>query len=163
MVLKTTYAGGLRISETLNMCTNDIDRERMFLKVRLGKNSKDRYVPLSPTLLAELVHYWKYDRPKAEGNILFPGRYRADRSVSPQTVRKAYRSALVATGISKKITLHSLRHSLATHLLEAGVSLRSVQYILGHKHLTTTLIYAHMTDAGLENLRIKMDKMASDL
>jgi integrase/recombinase XerD len=163
MVLKATYSGGLRISETLNMCSYDIDRERMFMKVRLGKNSKDRYVPLSPTLLAELERYWRYDRPKVAGTLFFPGRNLVDRSVSPETVRKAYRSALEVAGITKKIALHSLRHSLATHLLEAGVSLKSVQYILGHKHLTTTLIYAHMTDAGLENLRIEMDKMASDL
>jgi integrase/recombinase XerD len=163
MVLKVAYGGGLRISEALKLRASDVDRGCMFFSVKLAKGHKDRLVPLSGSLLEELENYWRNTRPKVDNNLLFPSKYRPERPPVAGTIRNAFHKALKSCGISKKAGLHTLRHSMATHLLEAKVTLKSVQYILGHKHLTTTLIYAHMTNVGLESLRLAMDEMVSDL
>lgn len=163
MIIKVTYGCGLRISEALKLRTGDIDRSRMFLKINRGKGRKDRYIPLSPSLLYELEVYWKEVRPKVGGDLLFLSNYKKGCPPSSTSVRTAFQKAARQCGVRKKAGLHTLRHSMATHLLESGISLKSVQYILGHKHLTTTLIYSHMTDTGLEDLRKAMGKMVSDL
>ncbi len=163
MILKVTYGGGLRISEALNLQVSNLDRGCMFLRVTLAKGHKDRLVPLSESILLELENYWRHVRPKVDSPLLFPSKRNPGKPPVAGTVRNAFHKALKACGIHKKAGLHTLRHSMATHLLEAGVSLKSVQYILGHKHLTTTLIYVHMTDVGISTLRDAMDKMIADL
>lgn len=163
MALKTTYVNGFRISETLSLRTGDVDRERMTLKVRLGKGSKDRYVPLCPALLEVLEKYWRDERPKVGSDVLFPSYRKHTSSPAPETVRRAFKNSMQEHGINKGAALHTLRHSFATHLLEAGVSLKMVQLLLGHKHLTTTMIYVHVTDQSFDSLRKAMNEMASDL
>lgn len=163
MIIKVTYGCGLRISESLKLKIGDVDRSRMFLKINRGKGRKDRYVPLSESLLHELEVYWREVRPKVGGDYLFLSNHKEGCPPSSTSVRTAFQKAAKACGVIKKVGLHTLRHSMATHLLESGVSLKSVQYILGHKHLTTTLVYAHMTDLGLSDLRKAMGEMVSDL
>ncbi len=163
MIVRVTYGCGLRISEALKLKTSDIDRHRMFLTIRRGKGKRDRFVPLSKSLLEDLEVYWKDVRPKVGGDYLFLSTYKEGYPPSSCSVRNAFKKAIKEIGVIKKAGLHTLRHSMATHLLESGVNLKSVQYILGHKHLTTTLIYSHMTDVGLGVLREAMDEMVSDL
>lgn len=163
MALRTTYINGLRISETMNLRSGDVDRSRMTLKVRLGKGGKDRYVPLCPSLLMRLENYWRVSRPIVPSDLFFPSRRTGTTPPACETVRSAFQNALKTAGVSKPAALHTLRHSFATHLLEAGVTLKMVQLLLGHKHLTTTMIYAHVTDQSFESLRKAMEEMASDL
>jgi site-specific recombinase XerD len=144
MALLTAYAGGLRITETVALKTDDIDSARMLLHVQQGKGQKPRLVPLSEVLLALLREYWRRSRPKLRGNPwLFPG---ADRMspIHTTTLEKACKQARVTAGITKHATPHTLRHCYATHLLEAGTDLRTVQALLGHGSLATTAIYTHV-------------------
>jgi integrase/recombinase XerD len=139
-VLKTMYATGLRISEALNLKLTDVDGSRMVLRVRQGKGRKDRYVPLPPTLLSLLRDYWKVDRPK---EWLFPGPSQ-DQPLSSTTIRKACSQARLKARLSKPVKTHSMRHAFATHSLEAGMDLRTIQLILGHASLRSTAIYLHV-------------------
>jgi site-specific recombinase XerD len=139
-VLETIYAIGARLSEALNLRVEHIDSERMAVRIEQGKGRKDRYVPLSPTLLETLRAYWRTYRPKS---LLFPGR-RPDAPLSGTTVQTACRRARERSGITKSVTPHTLRHSFATHLLEADVNLREIQVLLGHRSLNTTAIYLHV-------------------
>jgi site-specific recombinase XerD len=139
-VLQAIYATGARLSEALNLRVEHIDSERMAVRIQQGKGRKDRYVPLSPTLLETLRGYWKTYRPKP---LLFPGRH-PDAPLSGTTVQTACRRARERSGITKVVTPHTLRHSFATHLLEAGVNLREIQLLLGHRSLKTTAIYLHV-------------------
>ena len=163
MLFKVSYANGLRVSEAQGLRAGDIDRSRMTLKVRLGKGRKDRYLPLGPSLLEALSDYWRTDRPSVEGDLFFPSIRKKNAPPSDTTLRRALKNAMADCGIRKKAALHTLRHSFATHLLEAGVNLKVIQLMLGHKHLTTTLIYAHVTHQSFEQLRLAMDEMVSDL
>lgn len=163
MALKTTYVNGLRISETLGLRNVDVDRSRMTLKVRLGKGRKDRYVPLCPSLLMRMENYWRISRPKVASDLFFPSRRTETKPPCPDTIRRTFQEALHAAGVEKPATLHSLRHSFATHLLEAGISMKMVQLLLGHKNLATTMIYAHVTNQSFESLRKAMEEMASGL
>ena len=136
-ILMTAYAAGLRISEATHLKITDIDSQRMMLRVDQGKGRKDRYVMLSPRLLEALRTYWKAVRPT---EWLFPG----DRPGQPITrgaVGLACQRAHRASGISKPITVHSLRHAFATHLLESGADVRKIQLLLGHRSLATTSRY----------------------
>jgi integrase/recombinase XerD len=136
-ILVAAYAAGLRISELTNLKVTDIDSERMMLRIDQGKGRKDRYVMLSPRLLDELRRYWKAERPTF---WLFPG----DQPGQPITrgaVASACQKAHRASGITKPITPHSLRHAFATHLLESGVDVRKIQLLLGHRSLATTSRY----------------------
>ena len=137
VILMTAYAAGLRVSEAIHLKATDIDSQRMMLRVDQGKGRNDRFVMLSPRLLDELRAYWKAVHPTL---WLFPG----DRSSQPITrsaVEQACQKALRASGISKPITPHSLRHAFATHLLESGADLRTIQLLLGHRSLATTSRY----------------------
>ena len=164
MALKVIYSCGLRIGEALNLKAEHIDRERMTLKVTNAKRGKDRYVPLPETILKQLEKYWLKGRPKVAGFLLFPTRYRDEGvPVNATSIRKAFKLSLKQCDINKKVSVHTLRHSYATHLLEAGVSLKTIQMLLGHKHLTTTMIYTHLTETGLIHLREALDKLTSDL
>ncbi len=152
-LLMTAYAGGLRLSEVAGLRLEDIDSARMVLHVRQGKGHKDRDVMLSPRLLAVLREYWAASRPRP---YLFPGR-QPDRPVSPRTVQMVCRRALEASGLSKHVHMHTLRHSFATHLLESGTDLRTIQVLLGHHSFSTTARYLHITTAALKSTRSPFD------
>jgi site-specific recombinase XerD len=136
-ILTTLYAAGLRISEATHLLVTDIDSQRMMLRVDQGKCRKDRYVMLSPCLLDTLRSYWKVARPKP---WLFPGDI-AGCPISRHAVGLACEKAHRASGITKPITPHSLRHAFATHLLESGTDVRRIQLLLGHRSLATTSRY----------------------
>jgi integrase/recombinase XerD len=138
-VLLTLYAAGLRLSEATNLKLPDIDSARMHFKINGGKGGKDRYVPISPRLLEELRTYWKIDRPS---NYLFPGKT-ADVPLSSATIQKTCKMAAAQARINKAVSPHTLRHSFATGLLEAGVDLIAIRKLLGHSSFKTTMIYLH--------------------
>ena len=136
-ILTAAYAAGLRVSEATMLKVTNIDSKRMMLRVDDGKGAKDRDVMLSPRLLEELRSYWKIARPKV---WLFPGDI-PGRPITRNAVELACRKAHRASGIKKPITPHSLRHAFATHLLESGTNLRTIQLLLGHRSLATTSRY----------------------
>jgi integrase/recombinase XerD len=154
-ILMTAYAAGLRLSEVVALRVADIDSRRMVLRVRQGKGRKDRDVMLSPRLLAVLRRYWQAVRPR---DYLFPGS-RRDRPISPRAVQKICQAALLVSGLKKRVSLHALRHSFATHLLEDGTDLRTIQVLLGHSHLSTTARYTHVSTARLHSTRSPLDRM----
>jgi site-specific recombinase XerD len=137
VILMTAYAAGLRISEATHLKVTDIDSQRMMLRVDQGKGRKDRYVMLSPRLLDELRTYWKAAHPTL---WLFPGDL-PDQPITRSAVQLACQKAHRASGIKKPITPHSLRHAFATHLLESGTDVRTIQLLLGHRSLATTSRY----------------------
>jgi len=141
MILMTAYSAGLRISEVTRLKVLNIDSERMVIRVVQGKRRKDHYTILSPVLLEMLRHYWWAARPV---EYLFPGRS-LDRPMSVSTVQRACKEAQVMAGIDKRVTPHTLRHSFATHLLEAGTDLRVVQTLLGHANQQTTALDTHVS------------------
>jgi integrase/recombinase XerD len=144
VALLTTYAAGLRITETVSLKADNIDAARMLVHVERGKGQKPRLVPLSEVLLKRLRCYWRNDRPRVDGSPwLFPS---ADptKPIDGSTIQKACQRARAAAGIKKHATPHTLRHCYATHLLEAGTDLRTVQALLGHANLATTAIYTHV-------------------
>jgi integrase/recombinase XerD len=144
MALMTAYAAGLRITELVSLKAEHIDSARMMLHVELGKGQKSRLVPLSEVLLARLREYWHDDRPKVEGSRwMFPSEDPA-KPLHTTTIENACKRACLAAGLKKHATPHTLRHCYATHLLEAGVDLRTVQALLGHATLSTTAIYTHV-------------------
>ena len=147
--LSTIYACGLRLNEGVSLQVADIDGERMLLHVRQGKGARDRYVPLPEATLEMLRTYWTLHR---HPTWLFPGRPEegepyaaAVKPMSTSGVQRAMRAAVKACGIQKHATVHTLRHSYATHLLEAGVNLRLIQAYLGHSSPKTTARYTHVT------------------
>lgn len=142
MALALIYACGLRKSEGIGMKICAIDSVRNLVKVTKGKGGKDRYVPLPERTLDELRRYWCNLKPC---NWLFPSSVLKDRPISPDGLQRAFRDAVSQTDILKHITIHSLRHSYATYLYENGVDLRSIQVILGHSSINSTLIYTHLT------------------
>ncbi len=136
-ILTIAYAAGLRVSEVTHLKVTDIDSQRMVLRVDQGKGNKDRYVMLSPRLLGELRAYWKIARP---ATWLFPGDIQGQ-PITRAAVDLACSKARTACGITKPLTPHSLRHAFATHLLEAGTDIRTIQLLLGHRSLGTTSLY----------------------
>ena len=147
--LSTIYSCGLRLQEGTHVQVADIDSARMVLHVRHGKGGKDRYVPLPERTLGMLREYWKTHRNRV---LMFPaeGRdhielSRATEPMSKSSVQDAFRAALKQSGIHKRASVHTLRHSWATHLLEAGVNLRLIQEYLGHSSPATTSVYTHLT------------------
>jgi site-specific recombinase XerD len=153
VLLMTTYAGGLRVSEVVRLQVTDIDSQRMMIRVARGKGDKDRYTVLSPRLLAELRAYWKADRPPT---WLFPGQ-NLDQPVGDSTARAVFMQAKSRAGIRKRGGIHILRHSFATHLLEAGVDLRTIQLLLGHASITSTAHYLQLTRKTLEATQSPLD------
>jgi integrase/recombinase XerD len=140
-ILVTLYAAGLRLHEGLKLLVDDIDSKRMVIRVRQGKGKKDRYVPLPPKLLKMLREYWKAARPET---LLFEGR-EPGRPLAHSTVQRWCLTARRRAGIKKEVTPHIFRHSFASHLLEGGMDLRTIQTLLGHRSLSTTAIYLHVT------------------
>ena len=132
----TTYSGGLRASETINLKPRNIDNKTMLIKVK-GKGEKERYTLLSKKLLVELRSYYREYRPKT---YLFPSAFKKkkDQPLSYETIRTVYEDARKKAGVKKGAGIHTLRHSFATHLLEAGYDIRKIQVLMGHARLTTT-------------------------
>src|SRR3954467_7790780 len=154
-LLMTAYAAGLRVAEVAALRVEDIDSRRMVLRIRQGKGRKDRYVMLSPRLLELLRRYWKAARPTT---WLFPG-LDPDRPISAAAVMKACRQARRASGLEKHVTVHALRHSFATHLLEAGTDLRTIQILLGHQSPRTTAVYTHVSPDALRATPSPLDRL----
>lgn len=148
MLLDLIYSCGLRLKEALGLQVGDIDSARMVLRIRHGKGQKERLVPLSPRLLAALREYWREHRP---ATWLFPG-IKATVPLTDGTVQRICKRTARRAGLSKRISPHTLRHSFATHLLEAGVDLLSVQTLLGHSHFNTTAKYLHISMRRLRAL-----------
>lgn len=159
VMLMTAYAGGLRVSEVVRLKAEDIDSSRGLIRLRQAKGRKDRYVPLSELLLEVLRDYWKAARPE---HYLFPGQ-KPGHYLSPRTLQRALRRAVQRAGLRKSVTMHTLRHSFATHLLESGSDIRTIQKLLGHKRLETTARYTHVTDERLRNTRSPLDLIEQQL
>jgi integrase/recombinase XerD len=155
VILSIVYGCGLRRSEVLMLEPQDIDRDRMLLSVRQAKGFKDRVVPVSAKLVDMIDCYMKRYRPV---KYLIEGQ-QAGRVYSAASVEKVFRMACNKVGIKKSITLHGLRHSYATHLLEAGTDLRYIQELLGHKSSKTTEIYTHVTDKSIQRIRSPFDDL----
>ena len=161
----TVYSLGLRLQEGLNLQVGDIDSERMVVHVHRGKGAKDRFVPLPPRTLAVLRQYWVTHHHPV---WLFPARGatmpkpRGRRPMARSSVHGAMKHVVQELSFRKRITIHTLRHSYATHLLEAGVNLRLIQQYLGHSSLQATMIYLHLTSLGQEQARAAIDELMSE-
>jgi integrase/recombinase XerD len=160
---QTVYSLGLRLTEGLHLQVGDIDGARMMVHVHRGKGAKDRFVPLPTTTLKSLREYWATHRHRI---WLFPatGRdhgqaARADGPMERSSVQGALRRVVRDLGFRKAISIHTLRHSYATHLLEAGVNLRLIQQYLGHSSLQTTMVYLHLTAASHEQARARIEEL----
>jgi site-specific recombinase XerD len=156
LLLMTTYAAGLRASEVAQLKPEHIDSERMLIKVENGKGRKDRYTMLSVKLLNELRNYYRKYRPQT---YLFPSSFkkRQDKPLSYEAVRCIYEKARKKADIKKGAGLHTLRHSFATHLLEAGYDIRKIQVLMGHTKLSTTMIYLHVSRETLSKVPSPLD------
>ena len=159
-ILQTMYGAGLRLMEALNLKPEDIDSERMVIRVRQGKGRKDRYVTLSPTLLETLRAYYRTCHPK--GEWLFPNMTRKY-PIHSTAVQRACRQAAMVAGLRKRVTTHTLRHSYATSLLEMGVDLRTIQVLLGHTSLNTTSIYLHVAIGAKPGAGAKTSREVPDV
>jgi site-specific recombinase XerD len=150
--LSVAYGGGLRVSEVVALKVGDVDGKRMMLRIEQGKGAKDRYVMLSPVLLERLRTWWRVARAQGkmlDGGWLFPGLNPIE-PMSARQLNRAVHAAALAAGIGKRVSMHTLRHSFATHLLEQKVDIRVIQVLLGHKKLETTALY---TQVATEILR----------
>ena len=156
LILMTTYAAGLRASEVRKLRPVHIDSKRMLIKVVDGKGRKDRYTMLSVKLLAELRHYYSKHRPQT---YLFPSSYKKNKNkpLSYEAVRCIYEKARKKIGVKNGEGIHTLRHSFATHLLEAGYDIRKIQVLMGHTKLSTTMIYLHVSRETLSKVPSPLD------
>jgi site-specific recombinase XerD len=152
-ILMTAYAGGLRVSEVTHLRVSDVDGQRMMLRVEQGKGRQDRYVMLSHKLLAVLREYRKAYKTR---HWLFAGQ-NSERPLTRASVHKFFHKARLKAGITKKVSVHGLRHSFATHLLESGVNIRKIQLLLGHRSLQSTQIYTHVARDYLEDTPSPLD------
>ena len=157
--LTTAYAAGLRASEVAGLRVADIDSARGVILVRHGKGGKDRNVMLSAQLLGILRAYWRLARPKT---FLFPGRD-DEHSIDPTVLHAACRSAVKAAGLTKRVTLHTLRHSFATHLLESGTDIRIIQVLLGHNNLSSTARYAQVATHTIRATQSPFDRLTLEV
>lgn len=155
-VLMTTYGAGLRISEACQLQVADIDAARMLILVRDGKGGKQRYTLLCDRLLRMLRAYWRQVRPA--GSYLFPGR-KPGSHLSRDAVGKVLHRAITACGIDKHVTPHVLRHSFATHLLDAGTDIRTIQVLLGHRSIQTTQIYTQVSPRHIGRVRSPLSRL----
>jgi len=153
--LSVAYGTGLRANEVISLKIGDIDSTRMVIRVEQGKGRKDRYVRLSEHLLELLRAYWKAARPQG---WLFPGRDRVN-PLTPRQLNRACHAAAQAAGIDKRVSLHTLRHSFATHLLEQKVDIRVIQVQLGHKKLDTTALYSQVATRTIREVRSPLEHL----
>jgi site-specific recombinase XerD len=157
--LSVAYGAGLRAAEVVSLKINDIDSERMVIRVEQGKGRKDRYVMLSPHLLALLRAWWKAARPQG---WLFPGRDRVQPMTTRQLNRACHAAAQMAE-INKRVSLHTLRHSFATHLLEQNIDIRVIQVLLGHAKLDTTALYTRVATKTISEIMSPLDHITRKL
>lgn len=155
-VLMAAYGAGLRIGEACSLQTTDIDSKRGVIHIRQGKGRRDRLVMLSPVLLIALREYWKLCRPPS--TLLFPGAEPAS-CITKGAVRAALNKAVKTAGITKRVTPHSLRHAFATHLLEDGTDIRTIQALLGHQSIRTTAKYTHVSAALIGKTQSPIDRL----
>ena len=158
-ILMVLYGTGVRRAELARMQVADVDSQRMVIHVRNGKGGHDRDIPLSEKLLEALRQYWKWMKPKT---WLFPGLAkggRVDRPMHEKVVWWSVNQAVQRTGLQKRITPHTFRHSFATHLLEAGADLRTIQVLLGHAKLKDTVIYLHLSRRHLQAIVNPLDQL----
>jgi integrase/recombinase XerD len=151
----TIYAAGLRVSEVAALKVGDIDSDRMVIHVRKGKGSKDRFVMLSEQLLGILRAYWRIERPY---EWLFPG-VDPGRPITPRALQYACRAAVEGAKLDKKVTVHTLRHCFATHLLERGVDIRVIQDLLGHRQITSTSRYARVAVNTIRQIQSPLEHL----
>ncbi|HEX4860184.1 MAG TPA: site-specific integrase [Rhizomicrobium sp.] len=156
VALTTAYAAGLRVSEVAALKVRDIDSRRMVMRIEHGKGDKERYAMLSQTLLGILRVYWRLARPPL---YLFPGRT-PDKAVEATVLHAACRSAAAAAGLGKRVSVHVLRHSFATHLLEQGADIRVIQVLLGHENLSTTARYTRVSTEVIAGTASPLDKLS---
>ena len=154
VILMATYAAGLRVSEVCALKVTHIDSARMMIRVEQGKGAKDRYTLLSTRLLEELRLYWKAHRP---GSYLFPAARNTDKPMDVKSAQRIFYAAKDRAGISKDGGIHGLRHAFATHLLEAGTDLHTIQRLMGHGQLSTTMRYFHLAQKHLANTPSPLD------
>jgi len=157
-ILMTVYSAGLRISEVCNLKITDIDSKNMQILIREGKGKKDRYSLLSNANLEILREYWKRYHPK---EYLFSGKGRTN-AISPRSVQNMLGKSIKKTTITKNATVHTLRHSFATHLLDAGTDICYIQRLLGHTRITTTTIYLHLRRMDLLNIKSPLDVLLGE-
>jgi integrase/recombinase XerD len=157
VLLMTTYAAGLRVSEVCALKLGDIDSARMTIRIEQGKGSKDRYSLLSPRLLNDLRRYWRMDRPRL---WLFPAARCADRAMNPHTAQKIYYAARNRAQITKRCGIHGLRHAFATHLLEAGTDVHTIQRLMGHGDIQTTMRYFHLAQQKIAATRSPLELLS---
>ncbi|MPQ33925.1 integrase [Clostridium estertheticum] len=158
VILMTVYSAGLRVSEVYNLKITDIDSKNMQILIREGKGKKDRYSLLSKANLKILREYWRRYHPT---EYLFSGNGRTD-SISPRSVQKMLEKSIKKTKITKHVTVHTLRHSFATHLLDAGTDICYIQRLLGHSRITTTTIYLHLRRMDLLNIKSPLDTILGE-
>jgi integrase/recombinase XerD len=159
VALTTACAAGLRVSEVVGLKIADVDSGRMVMRIEHGKGGKERYVMLSKPLLAILRSYWRLARPPV---FLFPGRT-PDKPIEPTVLHAACRSAVKAAGLDKRVSVHVLRHSFATHLLESGVDIRIIQVLLGHENLSTTARYTRVSTPVIANTASPLDRLSLEV
>lgn len=152
-ILYLVYSAGLRVGEVVKLKPTDIDSDRMLIHIIQGKGKKDRYTILSETALSILRQYVKVYKPE---HWLFPGQH-PDKHLTERSVQKVFGNARIDAKIRKNVSVHNLRHSFATHLLEGGVNLRYIQELLGHSSSKTTEIYTHVTQKNLSNIISPLD------
>ncbi|WP_189032920.1 tyrosine-type recombinase/integrase [Paenibacillus albidus] len=152
-ILTTVYSAGLRVSEVAHLQMTDIHSENMRLLVRQSKGGKDRYSILSNHNLLLLREYWKTYRPH---HWLFPG-IPDTKPISVRTIQSVFKHSLLAAGISKEVSVHTLRHCFATHLLNRGASILQIKELLGHADIQTTSMYLHLTHAQVLGLKSPLD------
>jgi site-specific recombinase XerD len=153
VLLQVAYGCGLRLSELLHLQVRDIDSSRMVIQVRQGKGAKDRLVPMSLRLLQELRAYWRMCRPRT---WLFPGQ-KPDRTMSAGNIQRRFTRLVKQVGLTKHCSMHTLRHSYATHLLEAGVDLLTLKALMGHTSLQTTARYLHVSTQRMQQTPSLLD------
>jgi len=158
-ILATIYATGLRVSEVANLLVSDIDSDRQMIAVRQGKGNKDRFVILSPKLLELLRRYWRAYRPTP---YLFPGDI-PGHPITRESIHRICQKAVTVAKLTKPLSPHSLRHGFATHLLEAGTDLRTIQLLLGHNSLRTTAVYLHVSNLALRQTTSPLDLLPVNL
>jgi integrase/recombinase XerD len=159
MCLRLIYACGLRLREGTQLQVSDIDPQRMLVRVRQGTGGKDRFVPLAPRVLELLRGYWQRQRPRP---WVFPARHRSG-LLPPTSLQKTVKAVVRQSGLAKDASIHTLRHSYATHLLERGVSLRVIQDLLGHKSPSTSARYTHLTPPTLDVVHATITALMADL